>query len=262
MKRLLLVAGLVLLLASESAPSAQIIGDATADGSEFVFARLVYGYGGGLGGLLRGGRRRGGGSWQTDWPKADKQFMFGIERLSNVRIVLDKDIAVPIMDPALFDYPFVYAVEVGNGMNLSEEEAARLREYMDRGGFMVVDDFWGNREWSNFAYELNKIFPDKEVEEIPLDHEIFHAFFDIDEILQIPNVNNGCGGYRTDEGDNSFVPYALAVFDDKRRPMMVINYNTDLGDAWEWADAECYPAEFAGFAYRMGMNFIIYSMTH
>jgi hypothetical protein len=253
MKRALLVAGLTMLLTSDLFPGPQIIGDSVAEGSEFVFARLVYGSG------IQGYFRRGG-SWRTDWPKADKQFMFGIERLSNVRIVLDKDVAVPIMDPSLFTYPFVYAVEVGH-MVLSPPEAERLREYMLRGGFLVVDDFWGTYEWDSFYAQARKIFPDKEVEQIPLSHEIFSAFYDIEKIIQVPNVNNGCRGSRTHERDGR-VPYALAVFDDLRRPMMVINYNTDIGDAWEWADQPCYPHEFSGFAYRMGLNFIIYSMTH
>jgi hypothetical protein len=255
MKRVILAVFLVLTLLPELMPVAETApDDAGADGSEFVFARLVYGSG------FRGWGRRGRGSWATDWPKADKQFIFGVDRLSNVRVVLDEDVAIQIMDPKLFSYPFVYAVEVGH-MELSQPEADQLREYMDRGGFLVVDDFWGTYEWQNFSYNMKMIFPDKEAEQIPMSHPIFHAFYDIDEILQIPNINNGCGGYRTHEGDG-YVPYALAVFDDKRRPMMVINYNTDLGDAWEWADQPCYPNEFSGMAYRMGINFIVYSMTH
>jgi hypothetical protein len=146
-------------------------------------------------------------------------------------------------------------------MGLTQPEADRLREYMLRGGFLVVDDFWGTYEWQSFYSQLKKIFPDREPEEVPLSHPMFHVFFDIDEILQVPNVNNGCRGGRTSEGDG-YIPYALAVFDDDRRPMMVISYNSDLGDAWEWADQPCYPHQFSGFAYRMGINFIIYSMTH
>lgn len=247
--------GLVLVLAclqgwimvSQTTPE-----NAGMDGSEFVFARLVYGSG------FRGWGRRG--SWATDWPKADKQFIFGVDRLSNVRVVVDEDVAIEIMDPKLFSYPFLYAVEVGH-MELSHLEARQLREYMDRGGFLVVDDFWGTYEWQNFSYNMKLIFPENEAEPIPLSHPIFHAFYDIDELLQIPNVRNGCLGYQTHEGDG-YIPYLLAIFDDKRRPMMVINYNTDLGDAWEWADEPCYPNEFSGMAYRMGINFIVYSMTH
>lgn len=226
-----------------------------SDGSEFVFARLRYNEG------LANFGRRGGRSWATDWPKADKQFIFAIDRMSNVRVVLDRDIAIDIMDPELFSYPFVYALEVGRGMNLSTDEAERLREYMDRGGFVVIDDFWGSQQWNSFARELQKIFPDREPEQLPMSHPLFSAFFDIPEIIQVPNYRNGCAGGPTHQSDG-YVPYALAVFDDDRRPMMVINYNTDLGDAWEWADLPCYPNEFASFAFRMGINFIVYSMTH
>ncbi len=254
MKRPILVICLVLVLTAEVLPRTQIIGDTGADGSEFVFACLVYGSG------MAGFSRRRGGSWRTDWPKADKQFMFGIDRLSNVRIVLEKDVAVPIMDPNLFSYPFLYAVEVGH-MELTPTEADRLREYMMLGGFLVVNDFWGSYEWQSFNRQAKMIFPDREIEQLDMSHEIFHSFFDIQEILQVPNVNNGCGGWGTSEQDG-YTPYALAIFDDARRPMMVINYNTDLGDAWEWADQPCYPHEFSGMAYRMGLNFIVYSMTH
>jgi len=250
-----LVAALALPLAAQLFPSG-VSDYGGVDGSEFVFARLRYSEG--LGNFRGFGRQ---GSWATDWPKADKQFIFAIDRMSNVRVVLDQDIAIDIMDPKLFSYPFLYALEVGRGMTLSPEEAERLREYMERGGFIVIDDFWGTRQWQSFSYELAKIFPDREVEEIPLTHPLFHAFFDIDEILQIPNVTNGCRGGQTHQQDG-YTPYALAVYDDNRRPMMVINHNTDLGDAWEWADQECYPNRFASFAFRMGVNFIVYSMTH
>jgi hypothetical protein len=186
------------------------------DGSEFVFARLRYSEG--LASYGRYGSSRG--NWSTDWPKADRQFIFAIDRMSNVRVVLDQDIAIDIMDPRLFDSPFVYALEVGRGMNLSMEEAERLREYMERGGFVVIDDFWGTWQWQNFAAQLQKIFPDREPEQIPMSHPIFHAFFDIREILQIPGVNAGCYGGPTYQRDG-YVPYALAIFDDARQPMML-----------------------------------------
>ena len=260
MKRLLqIIAGALLplpLLAIQLFPGQELGGYGGVDGSEFVFARLRYNEG------LSNFRGWGGRpSWAVDWPKADKQFIFAIDRMSNVRVVLDKDVAIDIMDPNLFSYPFLYALEVGRGMTLSTPEAERLREYMLRGGFLVIDDFWGTYEWQNFYAQLHKIFPDREPEEIPLTHQIFHSFFDIPEILQVPNVNNGCRGGPTYQRDG-YVPHALAIFDDDRRPMMVINFNTDIGDAWEWADVECYPNRYAGYAFRMGINWIVYSMTH
>jgi len=259
LKRLLLTACTTLLIVSEAMPGPQFFfGDAgdkeapIVDGSEFVFARLIY-----SSGLGNFGRRE---TWRTDRPDADEHFMLGMDRLSNIRVRLNDYVAVAIMDPALFDYPFVYAVEVGF-MELSQQEAATLREYMERGGFLVVDDFWGTLQWRNFDYQLKKIFPDREVEPIPLSHEVFHSFYDIDEILQVPVVDRGCFNLQTWEQDG-YTPYALAVFDDDRRPMLMINHNTDLGDAWEHADEPCYPHKYSGFAYRMGINFVVYAMTH
>ena len=262
-RRLLLPIALALVLVTEVLPRPQDVGGlfradgeaaVRADGSEFVFARLQYGSG-----LANSGGFGRRGAWATDWWEADAHFMLGIDRLSNIRVVLDEYVSVAPLDPALFEYPFVYAVEVGRWY-LSQEEADRLREYMERGGFMVVDDFWGSLEWDYFYQELQKIFPDREVEEIPLSHPLFHSFYDIDELLQVPSIRICSGGPTYQRG--GVTPHALGVFDDDRRPLMVINYNTDLGDAWEHADNPCYPHMYSGFAYRMGINFIVYSMTH
>jgi hypothetical protein len=264
LKRTGLLAALLMLFAAEVRLSAQNIGalfgsgpdltEVVADGSEFVFARLQYGSG-----LINFGRGRGSG-WATDWPEADSHFMLGIDRLSNIRVKLDDYISVAPGDPAIYDYPFLYAVEVGRWY-LDQSEADQLREYLERGGFLVVDDFWGTYQWNDFYGQLAKVFPDREVEAVPMDHPIFHSFYDIDEILQVPNIGNARRGGPTWEGDG-YTPYALAIFDDARRPMVMINYNTDLGDAWEHADDPGYPHLYSGFAYRMGINFIVYSMTH
>jgi hypothetical protein len=221
----------------------------TRDGSEFVFARLAY----------PGGYMGGRSSWSTDWPEADRHFMLGMDRLTNIRVVLDDYVSIAPSDPDLFDYPLVYAVEVGRWY-LSQGEADLLREYMERGGFLVVDDFWGTLQWDYFYRELVKIFPDREVEDIPMGHPVFHSFYDIAEILQVPGIGY-CRGNPTWQQDG-YTPRALGVYDDDRRLMMAINFNTDLGDAWEHADDPCYPHMFSGFAYRMGINFIVYAMTH
>jgi hypothetical protein len=222
---------------------------------EFVFARLIY-PGGGGGGFSFGGRSR----WATDYPEADYKFMYGIRRLSNIRVKEDEN-PVEIMDEKLFQYPYIYAVEVGS-MNLGKAEADRLREYFRRGGFMHADDFWGLYEFQNFQREMRKVFPDRVMEELPLDHDIFHTFFDIDTVMQIPNINNGCSGGRTWEDSSDTRPRMLAIKDDKGRIVVMITYNSDLGDAWEWMDEPCYPALYTGQAYRMGLNFIIYALSH
>ena len=165
------------------------------------------------------------------------------------------------MDPDLFKYPFLYVVEPGRGLFLTDVEAERLREYVDRGGFMIFDDFWGTVQWRNFAAQMAKIFPDRQIEEIPKDHEIFHTFYDIDEFLQVPNVSNGIRGGPTWQADG-YVPHLLGVFDEKRRLCIAISFNSDIGDAWEWMDHPQYPEKYSGYAYRIGLNFIIYAMTH
>ena len=237
------------------------------DPPEFYFTRLMYGdiYGGGRG--LANFRGFGwGGSWLTDAWDADYKYMWGIRRMTNVKLHMDPH-PLGIMDAELFKYPYIYAVEVGH-MELSSEEAARLREYLLRGGFWHCDDFWGVREWAQFAAQMKKVFPDRPIEELPLTHEIFHTFFDIDRVLQVPNVSLGVsytrssGQTRTWQDPSDTKPRVLGISDDTGRLMVLITYNSDLGDAWEWMDHPQYPALFTGYAYRLGMNSIIYAMTH
>lgn len=247
-KKALLVAliALVLPLLADDPPD--------QDRPEFVFARLIYS--GGRGGFSFFGR----GSWATDYPEADYKFMYGIKRLSGVR-VQEEENPIRIMDDKLFQFPYVYAVEVGY-MDLSTPEAARLREYLLRGGFLHADDFWGVYEFQNFQNQMRKVFPDRAMEELPLTHDIFHTFFDVDTVMQIPNVSNACSGAPTWENPTDTRPRILGIKDDLGRVMVVITYNSDLGDAWEWMDEPCYPQRYSGQAYRMGLNFIIYAMSH
>jgi hypothetical protein len=220
-------------------------------GQERTCASLEAGEGGG----------GGGGSWATDYPASDCKFMWGVERLTGVRVYDRTPHSIAIMDPELFRYPYLYVVEPGR-MRLSDEEAARLREYMLRGGFIHFDDFWGRGELSNVEYELERIFPDQQIRQLDLKDEIFHAFFDVDKVVQIPNVSNGCNGGPTWERSDDTQPRIFGVSDDDGRLMTVITYNSDLGDAWEWMDRPCYPEVYSSQAYRMGINFIIYSMSH
>lgn len=146
-------------------------------------------------------------------------------------------------------------------MSMTPEEATALREFLLRGGFLVVDDFWGTREWEIFEYEMQKVLPEYPIVDIPLEHEIFHTFYDIDEIIQVPNVNNGRRGWATHERDG-YDPFVKGIFDDEGRLMVIINWNTDLGDAWEWAEDPYYPLKYSTYAIQMGVNFIIYAMSH
>lgn len=241
----------------------------STDPPEFYFTRLMYtdtrgrGPNGGLA-SFRGFRRRG--AWATDTWDADDKYMWGIQRMTNVRLSREPH-PLSIMDPDLFKFPYIYAVEVGQ-MELSTTEAARLREYLLRGGFWHCDDFWGLRQWAQFEQQMKKIFPDRPIEELPLTHEIFHTFFEIDQVLQVPNIRNGIrytvSGGRTPtwEQRSDTEPRVYGISDDDGRLMVLITYNSDLGDAWEWMDHPQYPALFTGYAYRLGMNSIIYAMTH
>jgi hypothetical protein len=246
---------------------------------EFYFTRLIYSggrsfYSGGdspklgtertcesLASGEGGTGSRGLGSWATDYPASDCKFMWGVERLSSVRVYDKTPHSVAIMDPEIFKYPYLYVVEPG-GMRLSEEEVEQLREYMLRGGFIHIDDFWGLRALDNVERELARIFPDFPMEPLDMKHEVFRAFFEVDKIVQIPNVDSGCRGGRTWESSDDQEPRIFGVSDDKKRLMAVITYNSDLGDAWEWMDLPCYPEPYSSQAYRMGLNFIIYSMSH
>lgn len=220
---------------------------------DFYFTRAVYG-GGGLG-------RRGffGGSWAVDFPKADRQFLVVLGETLDLLRVPSRENPVRLEDPELRRYPFLYTLEVG-GMRLTQPQVEGLRSYLLAGGFLVVDDFWGDWEWRNFEEQMRRVFPDVEFQEIPLDHEIFHVFYDIEEILQVPNVNNAAAGVTSECGPCQ--ARVRGIFDDDGRLMAVINWNTDLGDAWEWSEQAVYPFEYSNFAYKMAVNFIIYAMTH
>jgi hypothetical protein len=218
--------------------------------NEFTFTRLAY---------PSFGRRQ---NWTVDWPKADEQFIVGLRGWARSRLDISDDPAtVAIDDEALFSYPFLYIVEPGY-MNVDEEEALRLREYLARGGFLMLDDFWGEREWSNVLEQLKRILPDGKVQDLPLTHPVFHCYFDIDQVTQVPNYHNWIRNGQTSERYDAPVAYYQAIFDEHDRIVVFIARNQDNGDAWEWIEQPDYPLKYGLAAYRLGMNLIIYSMTH
>ena len=244
------------------------------DAPEFYFTRLVYTENGWRGRRTMpkpspytcpefGGSNffpRQGWGWATDYPGGDCKFMGGVHRLTGVRVHPNPNV-IAIMDPGLFKYPYVYAVEVG-GMYLRDEEAARLRDYLLRGGFLHVDDFWGGYQKENFEQQMKKVFPDRRMEPVPLSHAVFHTFYDLDAVMQVPNRGNACYGERTWEQPDDTEPVIYGIADDTGRLMVMVTYNSDLGDAWEYMDWPCYPEKYSGYAYRVGIDFMIYSMTH
>ena len=232
-------------------------GDLRLDGAptaEFHFARLVYQD---SPSSRRGRFGRGGGAWATDYADAEYHVMQGIGRLTRVDAALvDLDgnggRLIRLIDERVFDYPWLYAVEVGQWY-LDDNEAALLREYLDRGGFLMVDDFWGEYEWQVFVDSMQRVFPDRRIEELAEEHELLHVLYDLDQRTQIP----GRGGQRP-----GTVPHWRGIFDDDGRLMVAINFNMDMGDAWEHADDPWYPEPMTALAYRFAVNYLIYTMTH
>ena len=173
------------------------------------------------------------------------------------------DNAIELTDPGLRRFPLLYAVEVGS-MSLTEAEVLALRNYLLAGGFLVIDDFWGSWAWEQFESQMRRVLPERSIVEIPPEHPVLTAFYKIEEIIQVPNIRQGWAsvhGGPTHEYDG-FVPHLRGIFDDRGRLMVLINWNTDLGDAWEWADDPGYPLKFSTYAFEIGINFVIYGMTH
>ena len=221
----------------------------SADAREFFFTRAIY---------SGGGYRRG--SWAVDYPKADRQFLTIIGRLVDLLDSYERENAVRLDNPDLRRFPFLYALEVGY-MYMTEAEVKGLRDYLLAGGFLMIDDFWGSWEWANFESEIKRVLPEYQIEEIPLDHPIFHTVYNIEEIVQVPNYGNAQRGGRTWEQDG-YNPHVRGIFDENRRLMVVINWNTDIGDAWEWAESPYYPLYYSTYAIEITVNIIVYAMSH
>lgn len=229
----------------------------------FTFARIRYNS------MSHGGRGwgRGNRKWSTDYPDSDMNMSYRLQQLTSLQV--NPNGAIVDIDPEQFrHFPFLYMIEVGD-IDITDDEAKTIREYMLNGGFIMVDDFWGTREWDNFEVALKQIWPDRKMEEIPLEHEIFHMVFPIKVKPQIPHIRyaeyvikQGIT-YEFDKPGSEHVHYR-GYFDDKRRLMMVICWNTDTGEGWEQEGSDpWYFREFSEkYAYPLGINIIFYALTH
>jgi hypothetical protein len=226
--------------------------------AEFYWSRLAYaprvgssfeGYGG-----YGWGRR----SWSRDYPKADRQVLLAMKRLTLIQTRSTEQV-VDLDSDKIFDYPWIYAVQVQT-WSFTDEEAKRLRDYLLKGGFLMVDDFHGTTDWENFLEGMRQVLPDRPIEDLQGGDEIFHVLYDLDERMQIPGEQYIQTG-RTYEKDG-YVPKWRAIRDDKGRIIVAICHNMHLGDAWEWADDPDYPEPFASMAFRVALNYIVYGMTH
>jgi hypothetical protein len=228
--------------------------------NEYSWSRLRYtsAYSGGY------GNRFGRGNWSTDYPKADRQFLIALRRLTRIQArpteqVVDLDSLDASGSPMIFNFPWVYAVQV-QAWTFTEPEAKLLREYLLKGGFLMVDDFHGADDWERFMNGMLMVFPDRPIEDLNDKDEIFHVLYDLSDRFQVPGEQY-VGTGRTCEKCPNEAEWR-GIRDDNGRIMVAICHNMHLGDAWEWADDPRYPEKFASLAFRIGINYIMYGMTH
>ncbi len=211
--------------------------------------------------------------WAIDYPDADWNLSWRLQQLTSLRVE-PKGLTMRLTDPRLFDYPFIYIVEPGD-LTFREEEVPLLRRYLLGGGFLMVDDFWGDREWRNFYDEIRRVFPDRDPQELDLSHPIFHCVFDLKEKPQIPNMERGTQSlipgsrfygvtWESEKGPSTRTVHYRGIHDDRGRLMVIICHNTDLGDGWEREGYnELFFREFSEKkAYPLGINIVFYAMTH
>ena len=232
-------------------PFGAIPTEQSTEHTEFGWSRLRYD-------SLAFNRFRGG-NWSRDYPKADRQFLLALRRLTRIDARSAEQPINVEADDDVFNYPWLYAVEVGH-WELSDKQVAKLREFFDRGGFFMCDDFHGSDEWDVFVASFKKIFPDRHIVDISNNDPIFHTVFDLDERYQVPGMQY-TQTHRVYEKDGIGAEFR-AIYDDHGRIIAAICHNMDLGDSWENADEPTYPQKFSALGIRIGINYIIYAMTH
>jgi hypothetical protein len=233
--------------------------------TEWVFARLMYppanvgryGYGSGYR-WFRSPWQLGRSSWTTDYPRSDRHFSAALRRLTRVH-TRSAEQPVNIDEGDQYDWPFLYAVEVGH-WDLTQAQAKGLREFLLRGGFFMCDDFHGTREWEIFEASMRRVFPDREIVDLKNEEQIFHTIYDLDDRYQVPGEQYVRSG-RTYEADGYNATWR-GIYDDRGRLMVAICHNMDLGDSWEHADNPQYDEKFSALGIRIGVNYVVYSMSH
>ncbi|HEV3202499.1 MAG TPA: DUF4159 domain-containing protein [Bryobacteraceae bacterium] len=235
--------------------------------TEWVFARLMYPPAYGVHGRgFRGGYGRFGGvpwtqgysSWTTDYPRSDRHFSAALRRLTRVH-TRSAEQPVNLDEGDQYDWPWLYAVEVGH-WELTDAQAKGMREYLDRGGFFMCDDFHGTEEWEVFQRSMKKVFPDRQIVDLANSDDIFHVIYDLDDRYQVPGAQ-WIRSRRTYEYDG-YVATWRGVYDEKGRLVVAICHNMDLGDSWEHADNPEYPQQYSALGIRIGVNYVVYAMTH
>jgi hypothetical protein len=218
---------------------------------EWTFARFMY-----RAIPMWYGRRA---NWTIDYPRSDRHLSAALRRLTRIDArSVEQPVAAEDGDD-IYNWPWLYAVEVGH-WDLTDLQAAKLRDYLDRGGFFMCDDFHGTVEWDTFVASMKKVFPDRSIVDLPDDDPIFHTVYDLDSRYQVPGeqfIHTG----RTYERDGYQARWR-GIYDNKGRLVVAICHNMDLGDSWEHADNPEYPEQYSALGFRIGVNYVIYAMTH
>jgi hypothetical protein len=223
--------------------------------AEWVYARFMY-RAVRMGGRM-GGRR--GPNWTIDYPRSDRHLSDAVRRLTRVRArSVEQPVAAEDGDD-IYNYPWLYAVEVGH-WDLTDLQAANLRDFLDRGGFFMCDDFHGTWEWGTFVRSMQKVFPNRPIVDLPDNDPIFHTVYDLDDRYQVPGEQYVHTGRRYEY--DGYAARWRGIYDDKGRVMVAICHNMDLGDSWEHADNPEYPEQFSALGFRIGVNYLIYALTH
>jgi hypothetical protein len=226
---------------------------------EWTFARLMFPPGplDGYRGRFDGPWQQGLSLWTQDYPRADRALANAIRRLTRVNArSVEQPVSLDDGDE-IYNWPWLYAVQVGE-WGLTEAEAKKLRDYLLRGGFFMADDCHGSQETAYFEKTMKMVLPDRELVDIPDSDPIFHTIFDLDERFQIPGAEHLATGHKKD----GYVAHWKGIYDDKGRIMVAFSQNSDIGDSWEFLDDPRYPVKYTALGTKIGVNYVIYAMTH
>jgi hypothetical protein len=229
------------------------------DKAEWAFARLMYppGWNDGYAGRSAADWRDGLSLWTQDFPRADRHFSAAVRRLTRIQVRSVEQCVNLDEGDDVYNWPWLYAVQVGE-WGITDAQARKLRDYLLRGGFFMADDFHGTLEWQVFEESMKRVFPDRPIVDIPGSDAIFHTVYDLDDRYQIVGEEHLVEGHKYD----GFVARWRGIYDDKGRVMVAISFNSDIGDSWEWADEPEYPEKYSALGIRVGVNYIVYAMTH
>jgi hypothetical protein len=230
--------------------------------TEWAFARLMYPpvgrYYGGV--EFYGSWKAGGSNWTMDYPRSDRHLSAAVRRLTRIHARSAEE-PVDLDDNDVYDWPWLYGVEVGH-WNLTDYQARVMREYLLRGGFFMCDDFHGAIEWDVFQTSMKKVFPDRTIVDLPDDCPIFHTIYNLDDRYQVPGALFLETHLTYEKGETGKTPHWRGIYDDQGRVMVAICHNMDLGDSWEHADNPQYPEHFSALGLRIGLNYLVYAMSH